>query len=189
MGLVGAGTNNARLAQLLRQLASYYIKSPDSLFMVRIAQGILHLGKGTLTLTPFNTERTILNNVSLASLLTISVALLDPKAFILSDSTTETTHQLLYYLTPAIKPRMLITVDEELNPIKVNVRVGQAVDVVGQAGKPKTITGWVTQSTPVLLNFGERAELENTDQWTSLSGSLEGIVILRKNPDYMEVDN
>lgn len=76
MGLVGAGTNNARLAQLLRQLASYYIKSPDSLFMVRIAQGILHLGKGTLTLTPFNTERTILNNVSLASLLTISVALL-----------------------------------------------------------------------------------------------------------------
>lgn len=189
MGLVGAGTNNARLAQLLRQLASYYIKSPDSLFMVRIAQGILHLGKGTLTLTPFNTERTILNNVSLASLLTISVALLDPKAFILSDSTTETTHQLLYYLTPAIKPRMLITVDEELNPIKVNVRVGQAVDVVGQAGKPKTITGWVTQSTPVLLNFGERAELENTDQWTSLSGSLEGIVILRKNPGYMEVDN
>lgn len=189
MGLVGAGTNNARLAQLLRQLASYYIKSPDSLFMVRIAQGILHLGKGTLTLTPFNTERTILNNVSLASLLTISVALLDPKAFILSDSATETTHQLLYYLTPAIKPRMLITVDEELNPIKVNVRVGQAVDVVGQAGKPKTITGWVTQSTPVLLNYGERAELENTEQWTSLSGSLEGIVILRKNPDYMEVDN
>ncbi|ODV77992.1 26S proteasome regulatory complex, non-ATPase subcomplex, Rpn1 subunit [Suhomyces tanzawaensis NRRL Y-17324] len=188
MGLVGAGTNNARLAQLLRQLASYYIKSPDSLFMVRIAQGILHLGKGTLTLTPFNSERTILSKVSLASLLTISIALLDPKSFILSDSTTETTHQLLYYLTPAIKTRMLVTVDEQLNPIKVNVRVGQAVDVVGQAGKPKTITGWVTQSTPVLLNYGERAELES-DEWISLSNSLEGVVILKKNPDYMEVEN
>ncbi|CAK7894420.1 26S proteasome regulatory subunit Rpn1p [[Candida] anglica] len=189
MGLVGAGTNNARLAQLLRQLASYYLKSADSLFMVRIAQGILHLGKGTLSLTPFNSERTILSKVSLASLLTISVALLDPKSFILSDSTSETSHQLLYYLTPAIKPRMLITVDEELNPIKVNVRVGQAVDVVGQAGKPKTITGWVTQSTPVLLNYGERAELENTEEWISLNSSLEGIVILKKNPEYMEVDN
>ncbi|KAG7660667.1 RPN1 [[Candida] subhashii] len=189
MGLVGAGTNNARLAQLLRQLASYYIKSPESLFMVRIAQGILHLGKGTLTLTPFNTERTILSKVSLASLLTIAVALLDPKAFILGDSSTETTHQLLYYLTPAVKPRMLVTVDEDLKPLKVNVRVGQAVDIVGQAGKPKTITGWVTQSTPVLLNYGERAELENTDEWISLSSNLEGIVILRKNPDYMEVDN
>ncbi|KAK6455502.1 putative proteasome non-ATPase subunit [Scheffersomyces xylosifermentans] len=188
MGLVGAGTNNARLAQLLRQLASYYIKSPDSLFMVRIAQGILHLGKGTLTLTPFNSERSILSKVSLASLLTISVALLDPKAFILSDSVTETTHQLLYYLIPAVKPRMLVTVDEDLNPIKVNVRVGQAVDVVGQAGKPKTITGWVTQSTPVLLNYGERAELENTEEWISLSSSLDGVVILKKNPEYMEVD-
>lgn len=189
MGLVGSGTNNARLAQLLRQLASYYIKSPDSLFMVRIAQGILHLGKGTLTLTPFNIERTIISKVSLASLLTIAVLLLNPKDFILSDSTVETTHQLLYYLTPAVKPRMLITVDESLNPIKVNVRVGQAVDVVGQAGKPKTITGWVTQSTPVLLNYGERAELENTEEWISLSNSLEGIVILKKNPEYMEVDS
>lgn len=189
MGLVGAGTNNARLAQLLRQLASYYIKSQDTLFMVRIAQGILHLGKGTLTLTPFNIERSIISKVAIASILTISVALLDPKAFILSDNSSETTHQLLYYLTPAIKPRMLITVDEEQNPIKVNVRVGQAVDVVGQAGKPKTITGWVTQSTPVLLNYGERAELENTEEWISLSHSLEGIVILKKNPDYIEVDN
>ena len=81
---------------------------------------------------------------------------------------------------------MLVTLDEELNPIKVNVRVGQAVDVVGQAGKPKTITGWVTQSTPVLLNYGERAELESTDEYTALSHSLEGIVILKKNPDYVE---
>jgi 26S proteasome regulatory subunit N1 len=38
MGVVGAGTNNARLAQLLRQLASYYHKDSDLLFMVRIAQ-------------------------------------------------------------------------------------------------------------------------------------------------------
>lgn len=189
MGLVGAGTNNARLAQLLRQLAVYYIKNADTLFMVRIAQGILHLGKGTLTLNPFNTERSILSKASLASLLTIAVALLDPKDFILSDSYTEVSHQLLYYLTPAIKPRMLVTVDENLEPIKVNVRVGQAVDVVGQAGKPKTITGWVTQSTPVLLNYGERAELENTEEWISLSNSLEGVAILKKNPDYMETDS
>lgn len=180
MGLVGAGTNNARLAQLLRQLASYYIKSADSLFMVRVAQGLLHLGKGTLTLSPFSMQRSVISKVSLASLLTVSVALIDPKSFILNDSNTETTHQLLYYLTPAIKPRMLVTLDENLNPIKVNVRVGQAVDVVGQAGKPKTITGWVTQSTPVLLNYGERAELESTDEYTALSHSLDGIVILKK---------
>jgi 26S proteasome regulatory subunit N1 len=38
MGIVGAGTNNARLAQMLRGLSSYYNKEPETLFMVRIAQ-------------------------------------------------------------------------------------------------------------------------------------------------------
>lgn len=38
MGMIGAGTNNARLAQMLRQLAVYYSKEPNCLFMVRVAQ-------------------------------------------------------------------------------------------------------------------------------------------------------
>lgn len=38
MGIVGAGTNNARLAQMLRALSSYYHKEAETLFMVRIAQ-------------------------------------------------------------------------------------------------------------------------------------------------------
>lgn len=76
-------------------------------------------------------------------------------------------------------PRFLITLDENLQPLPVNVRVGQAVDVVGQAGRPKTITGWQTQNTPVLLSYGERAELED-DEYISLSNTLEGLVILKK---------
>ena len=50
-------------------------------------------------------------------------------------------HYLLYALTTAMQPRMLVTFDTDLKPLPVSVRVGQAVDVVGQAGKPKTITG------------------------------------------------
>ena len=49
-------------------------------------------------------------------------------------------------------PRFLITMDEELKPLPVNVRVGQALDVVGQAGRPKTITGWVTHKTVSLTH-------------------------------------
>jgi 26S proteasome regulatory subunit N1 len=174
MGLLGAGTNNARLAQLLRQLASYYHRDQDALFMVRIAQGLLHLGKGTLSLNPFHSDRQVLSPVSTAGLLAVMVAMLDPKEFITSNA-----HYLLYFLVPAMHPRFLVTVDENLNPLKVNVRVGQAVDVVGQAGRPKTITGWQTQSTPVLLSYGDRAELED-EEYNSLTGTLEGLVILRK---------
>lgn len=178
MGLLGAGTNNARLAQLLRQLASYYHRDQESLFMVRIAQGLLHMGKGTLSVSPFHTDRQVLSNVATAGLLAVLVAMIDAKQFITSKS-----HYLLYWIVTAMHPRMLVTLDEDLKPLTVNVRVGQAVDVVGQAGRPKTITGWQTQSTPVLLGYGERAELED-DQYISLSSTLEGLVILRKNPDW-----
>lgn len=66
-------------------------------------------------------------------------------------------------------------------------RVGQAVDVVAQAGRPKTITGFQTHTTPVLLGAGERAELAS-EQYKALSPVLEGTVILRKNPDYVAMD-
>ena len=175
MGMLGAGTNNARLAQLLRQLASYYHRDANALFMVRIAQGLLHMGKGTLTLSPFHTDRSVLSRVAAAGLLTTMMTLIDdPKHFLLGDH-----HYLLYYLVTAIHPRFLVTLDEDLKPVQVNVRVGQAVDVVGQAGRPKTITGWQTQSTPVLLSWGERAELED-EEWVCLANVMEGVCILRK---------
>merc|ERR1712023_323847 len=57
MGLIGAGTNNARLAGLLRQLAAYYAKDANALFMVRIAQGMLYMGKGLMSINPFFSDR------------------------------------------------------------------------------------------------------------------------------------
>jgi len=178
MGIVGAGTNNARLAAMLRQLAQYHQKDANNLFMVRLAQGLTHLGKGTLTLSPYHFDRSLLSPVSLAGLLSVMVSFLDVKHIILGRS-----HYLLYCLTTAMYPRMLVTFDEEMRPIPVTVRVGQAVDVVGQAGKPKTITGFQTHTTPVLLAYGERAELA-TEEFISLTPVMEGFCILRKNPDY-----
>lgn len=105
-----------------------------------------------------------------------------------------------------MQPRMLVTFDPDLNPLAVPVRVGvvsvlyqlssikylisfffspiKAVDVVGQAGKPKTITGFQTHTTPVLLAMGERAELA-TEEYIALTPIMEGFVILKKNPNYV----
>ena len=79
MGVMGAGTNNARLAQMLRQLAGYYYKEPDCLFMVRIAQGLVHMGKGTLTINPFWNDRTIMSRTAVAGLLATLLAFTDAK--------------------------------------------------------------------------------------------------------------
>ena len=97
-------------------------------------------------------------------------------------------HWILYYLTTAMRPRFLITLDEELNNLPVTVRVGQAVDTVGQAGRPKTITGFQTHSTPVLIGYGERAELA-TEEYLALASVLEGFVILKRNPEYMDEEH
>jgi 26S proteasome regulatory subunit N1 len=73
---------------------------------------------------------------ALAGILAVLHACLEMKSTIASKY-----HTILFCLAPAMKPRMLMTLDEEGKMLPVPVRVGQAVDVVAQAGRPKSITG------------------------------------------------
>jgi len=52
--------------------------------------------------------------------------------------------------------------------------------VVGQAGKPRTISGFQTHQTPVRLAHTERGELA-TEEFFPYTHVLEGLVILKKN--------
>lgn len=232
MGILGAGTNHSRIASLLRQLASYYGKDPSALFVVRLSQGLLYLGKGLLQLGALHSDRQVICRVALGAMAIISYSALLMRHTILGKF-----HFMLYYLFPAVQPRWLVTVaeriegaatkesteptvkaeeettaqnpaepaggeaametdnaasekdealegEEDLTMLPVPVRVGEAVDVVAQVGRqPKTITGFQTHTSPVLLNFSERAELA-TDEYLPVARVLEGIVLLRKNPEY-----
>jgi len=171
LGLVGAGTNNSRIAGLLRLLAEH-AREPSTLFVVRLAQGLLHMGKGLLTISPFHADRTLISKAAMGSILTFLHCCLDMKQTILDKN-----HYLLYHLASAMAPRFLFTVDVNLNLLPVSVRVGQAVETVGQAGNPKTITGFQTHTTPVLLGVDDRAELAS-DELCSKSHILEGVVIV-----------
>jgi 26S proteasome regulatory subunit N1 len=68
-----------RLAAMLRQLAQYHAKDPNNLFMVRIAQGLAHLGKGTLTLSPYHSGHQLMSPVAVAGLMATLVSFLDVK--------------------------------------------------------------------------------------------------------------
>lgn len=68
-----------RLATMLRALALYHGKSPVHLFMVRLAQGLCHAGKGTVTLCPTHADRRLINQPALAGLLVVLTAFLDCK--------------------------------------------------------------------------------------------------------------
>ncbi|SPO23777.1 probable RPN1 - 26S proteasome regulatory subunit [Ustilago trichophora] len=183
MGLVGAGTNNARLAQMLRQLAGYYYKEPDCLFMVRVSQGLVHMGKGTIGINPYHTDRQLMSRTAVAGILALLTSMTDARGFVLDQS-----HWMLYFLSSAMYPRFLITLDEKLEPLPTSVRVGKAVDVVGQAGKPRTISGFQTHTTPVRVGTFERAEL-GTEEYLSYAHVLEGFSILLKNPGYVKEED
>lgn len=178
LGLIGAGTNNSRIAGLLRNLSAYYSKDASLLFVVRLAQGLLHLGKGTITLSPFHAHNQLLSLPAIAGILVTMHSFLDIDTIVHGNF-----HYFLMFLATAMAPRMLITVDEDMKPLTVPVRVGQAVDTVGQAGKPKGITGFQTHDTPVLLGPREKAEL-GTNEYLARSPFMEGIVILYKNPEF-----
>eukprot|EP01068_Selenidium_serpulae_P010018 Selendium_serpulae@DN5373_c0_g1_i3.p2 len=148
------------------------------MLVVRLAQGMLYMSKGLVTISALHSDRFLLNKNALAALIIVLHACISLEDTILSQ------HQyLLYCLTPAVYPRMLLTLDENGRPIPVAVRVGQAVDMVAQAGNPRSITGFQTHAAPVLLSHGDRAELA-TDEFIACSPVLEGIVYLRKNPNY-----
>jgi 26S proteasome regulatory subunit N1 len=59
LGLICAGSNNSRVAGLLRGLADFYAQQADHLFIVRVAQGMNALGKGLINLAPFSSDRYI----------------------------------------------------------------------------------------------------------------------------------
>ncbi len=179
LGLIGAGTNNSRIAGILRQLSSYYSKEPSSLFLVRISQGLLHSAKGLITLSPhYGDSKFAENRSAMGGIVAVLFACLDMKATIVGKK-----HYLLYLLALAARPRMVFTVSKDLEFVKTSVRVGNAVDTVGQAGRPKSITGFQTHTTPVLIGGGERAELA-TEQYLSVAASMEGVCVVEDNPEW-----
>jgi len=107
LGLIGAGTNNSRISGNLRYLAQYYAKQSEILFIVRIAQGLVHMGKGLMGLNPLHSDKFLFSNVSLGGLLAVLFASTEMKHFIAGKY-----HYFLYYLVLSIYPRMLITLDE-----------------------------------------------------------------------------
>ena len=109
LGIISAGTNNSRVSDQLRSLATYYLTDPERLFSIRIAQGLLHMGKGLLTINPSHSENMLMSNVALGGILTVLLASTE------MESLLQTNYSYLsFYLGLAMYPRMLLTVSMEL---------------------------------------------------------------------------
>ena len=181
LGLVSSGSNHSRVAGLLRSLASYYSEETNPLFMVRIAQGLLHMGKGLITLDPIYSHKLLLNNIGMSGILITLFAFTETEGLMCDK------HQFLVFsLALGMKPKLVMTVDENLKPKDVQLMIGQAVDIVGQTGNPRTISGFQTHTSPAVINTGERCELSNREDYISYSDIYEGIVIVKDKEERKE---
>ena len=181
LGLISAGSNNSRVAGLFRQLSEFYVKEPNHLFIVKIAQGLNHMGKGLIGINPFHSDRLLMSGPAMGGILIVLHAFMDSKATLL-----DRYHFILYFLTVAMNPRFVSLVDEDLKPVATSVRVGQAVETVGQAGRPKRITGFETHVSPVLIGYKDRAELAGKE-YIPVTSIIEGVVIVEKAPEEADV--
>lgn len=173
LGIVSSGTNNSRLNSEMRKMAGAYAEEQTVLPFIRIAQGLLNLGKGSLTMAPNFSNNLLMKNSALAGVL-ISIL-----SFTEGQSLIGSKYQfILYSLCLALRPRMVMTVDESLQMRTVSFAVGQAVDTVGQPGNPRTISGYQVNNTPLLINSNERCEASN-DDFTFESDIIEDVIVVK----------
>lgn len=104
---------------MLRNIASYYPNDGDHLYIIRIAQGLVHLGKGMLSIQPYYNDRFLLSKVGMAGIIILIHSALDMEKIFLGKF-----HYVLFYLSLAIYPKMLFTLNENLENMSVSVRVG-----------------------------------------------------------------
>jgi 26S proteasome regulatory subunit N1 len=105
LGLISAGSNNSRLAEVLRQIASYSHRDNDTLFMVRIAQGLLQMGKGLVSIHPIHSDKLLLSNIALAGVLASVFACTNLPNIMFANY-----HYLIYTLALAASPRICMPV-------------------------------------------------------------------------------
>lgn len=117
LGLIGAGTNNSRLADSFRKLASYYSKESEPLFCIRISQGLLYMGKGMLSIQPYYSERFLLSKVGMSGVIIFLTSLLDIKSTLLSKQ-----HYFIYFLSLAMYPKFLFVVKSNIYLGKLKTR-------------------------------------------------------------------
>ncbi|KAG9392786.1 hypothetical protein J8273_5818 [Carpediemonas membranifera] len=176
LGLLGAGTGDAHIAQTLKTLRKYYKSSSVHQGAVRLAHGLLHAGKGLIGVHTVHMDKKLLRPTAIAGILTTALAMCSHESFLKEDMI------LFFPLALAMTPRCVSTVDAALNPIGASVKVGQKIDIVGLAGKPRKIAGFQSHVSPVVCGLDNVAEVVE-GEFEPLTSLHEGVLICKVHKD------
>lgn len=175
LGIVGAGTNNTRVSDVLEQQYAYNTKCLKAAPASKISQGLLHMGKGTMTLSPFAFNKKKLLEKNFVGLLASVFMLMDPE----SSPMLSKYMYLNYFFIQASSLKQVVTLDEEMNYTKTQLRIGEPVNNVGVVGRPRKISSVQTHNSPIILQENEMAEICEDDDVYALTSYIEDVVIVR----------
>jgi hypothetical protein len=170
IGIVGAGTNNARFAAALHALVAYHFSSPRHIFTVRLSQGLLALGKGLLALS---TRHGLGQVVLPAAACGLSVLLHSVAESWLPFLNTGH-HRNLFLLALATRPRGVVALDHSGAPLDPDQNAGLA-GLVGTANEP------LIMSAAVGYRHDHKARvatsLGSDPIWETCSDILEDVIV------------
>lgn len=175
LGMVGAGTNNTRIAESLELQYAYNTKCLKAAPAIKISQGLLHLGKGTMTLSPFVFHKSTLVSKNFVGLLAAVFLLIDP-----DHSPMLSKYMYLnYFFVQASSLKQVVVVDEEMKYAKTQLRIGEPVNNVGIVGRPRKIASVQTHNSPIILQENEMVELYEDERIHPLTSYIEDVVVVR----------
>ena len=148
LGIVGAGTKNSRILSIMSTAFNLMYKDLAESSALIYSQGLVNLGKGTLSLSPLAYNERVIIDKSVIGLLNIVMMIMSEGYSCFKENSF-----LMYGIVQSIMPKYVTGVDCE-------IKIGKPVEIVGLSGNPTKISGKVLHQSPVILNVGEMAETD-----------------------------
>ncbi|ESU35225.1 19S/PA700 proteasome regulatory particle subunit Rpn1p/S1, partial [Giardia duodenalis] len=182
LGLIGCGSCNSRIAQSLRQLAdSKYLSMPHTdygreltnmiILAIKLSLGLVHCGRGLMHISVTHHHGKAISNSRLSCIAALILLLA-------SNSRVMVRPKFINYfflIAGALRPKYLVTVDaankEQSNPLKT----GSYIDTVSLP-EPFRLTGYQTNTTPIILSHAERA-VQSDENIVPMLSILEDVVV------------
>ncbi|CAL5995763.1 26S_proteasome non-ATPase regulatory subunit 2 [Hexamita inflata] len=166
LGLIGCGTQNFKIAGVLRHSIESKCYSEDNIEHVilgaQLAFGLLNAGKGAVGLS----KNSLTQITSLATVLMFT----GPSAEVMLRPKCQ---PIFYLLACAMKPKFRSAVDKNGQDVQVKVRAGRAIEELS-GEKPFRLAGFALHEMPIVTGLEDQVVIVD-EKWKSTYESIRGI--------------
>lgn len=182
LGLIGCGSCNSRIAQSLRQLAdSKYFSTSNNesgremtnmmILAIKLSLGLVHCGRGLMHISVTHHHGKAISNPRLSCIAALLLLLASNSKVLVRPKFTV----YFFLIAGALHPKYLVTVDAANKEQSNSFKTGSYIDTVSLP-EPFRLTGYQTNTTPIILSHTERA-IQSEEAIVPMLNILEDVVV------------